>query len=229
MIELVGDRAGHVLERDEINDVVVFVEIIFDLDRRAVVVAMQPLTAITFVSDEMPRAEHQVILGNPDLEARARHGLLTPGVASGISTDRPACGAGGTWQLNCAIPQGHEQGGRHEVGGGARVELVSPRSSQAPSRVEQPDSSLMSSGKSRCMTVLFQLSVPILLTGHFPLLGEFSHADVLDGTLVQLVGRPIVSCSVATTSSALTTQQWEMQANTDAFARFEATYPRSLI
>jgi hypothetical protein len=54
MIELVGDRAGHVLERDEINDVVVLVEISFDLDRRAVVVAVQPLTAITFISDEMP-------------------------------------------------------------------------------------------------------------------------------------------------------------------------------
>ncbi len=41
MIELVGDRPGHVLERDEIDHVVVRVEVPLDLDRRAVVVAVQ--------------------------------------------------------------------------------------------------------------------------------------------------------------------------------------------
>ena len=69
MIELIGDRPGHVLEGDEVHHVVVRVEVPFHLDGRPVVVAVDPFATISLVRDEMSRAEHQVILRDPHLVA----------------------------------------------------------------------------------------------------------------------------------------------------------------
>ena len=81
MIELVDDRPRHVLERDEVDDVVVRVQVSLNLDGRPVVVAVQPLAVVAVIRDEVSRTEHQVILGDADLVARGGHGLETPGVA----------------------------------------------------------------------------------------------------------------------------------------------------
>jgi len=57
MIDLVDDAAGQVLQRDEIEDVVILVEVVFHLDGRPVVVAVDPLALVSGVGDEVPRAE----------------------------------------------------------------------------------------------------------------------------------------------------------------------------
>ena len=46
----------------------VLVEVAFDLDRRPIVVAVDPLALIALIGDEMARAEDQVVLGDADLE-----------------------------------------------------------------------------------------------------------------------------------------------------------------
>src|SRR5262249_3291829 len=53
----------------EVKDVEVIVERAFDLHGRAVVVAVQPFALVALVADEVPGAENQVVLGDPDLEA----------------------------------------------------------------------------------------------------------------------------------------------------------------
>ncbi len=67
MVELVDDLTGQVLQGDEVEDVVVDVEVILDLDRRPVVVAVDTLALVTCVGDEVARAEDQVILGDTHL------------------------------------------------------------------------------------------------------------------------------------------------------------------
>ncbi len=68
MVELIRDRAGQVLESDEVDHVVVLVKIVLDLDRRPVVVAVETLAMVAVIGDEMPGAEDQVILGYANFE-----------------------------------------------------------------------------------------------------------------------------------------------------------------
>jgi hypothetical protein len=83
MIQLIDDRPGHVLEGDEVDYVVVLVKSAFHLDRGSVIVTVNPLATISVIGDEMTRAEDQIILGHPNLEARRRHGDETPMVMAG--------------------------------------------------------------------------------------------------------------------------------------------------
>ncbi len=73
VVEFIGDRLGPVLERNEIEDVAVIVELALNFDGGAVVVAVQAFTLVTFVADEVAGAEDQVVLGDADFEA-FRHG-----------------------------------------------------------------------------------------------------------------------------------------------------------
>ena len=69
VVQLVDDRLRQVLERDEVDDVVVLVEVALDLDGRPIVMAVDPLALIALIGDEVARAEDEVVLGDPDLEA----------------------------------------------------------------------------------------------------------------------------------------------------------------
>ena len=74
VVDLVDDAAGQVLQRDEVEDVVVLVELAFDLHGGTIVVAVEPLALVPFVADEVAGAEHQMVLGHADFEALAAHG-----------------------------------------------------------------------------------------------------------------------------------------------------------
>ena len=78
VVELVDDPAGQVLERDEVEDVMVLVELVFHLDGRPIVMAVDSLALAAGVGDEVARAEDQVILGDTDLVTRTGHGWETP-------------------------------------------------------------------------------------------------------------------------------------------------------
>ena len=79
MVELVGDGPGHVLESDEVDHIMIDIEVAFDLDGGPVIVAVDPLAVIAVVGDEMPGAEHQVVFGDVDFEARRWHGRSSIG------------------------------------------------------------------------------------------------------------------------------------------------------
>ena len=70
MVELVGDDASHILESDEVDHVVIGIELAFDLDGRAIVMAVDSLAVIPVVRDEMPGAKDQVVFGDVNFEAR---------------------------------------------------------------------------------------------------------------------------------------------------------------
>src|SRR5690606_15421264 len=61
VIDLVHQPPHDPLQRDEVEDVAVLVQLALDLDPRAVVVAVQPL-ALVAVGDEVPGGEHEVVL-----------------------------------------------------------------------------------------------------------------------------------------------------------------------
>ncbi len=67
VVELVDDGPGQILQGDEVEDVMVDVQVILDLDRRPVIVAVDALALVTRVGDEVARAEDQVILGDSHL------------------------------------------------------------------------------------------------------------------------------------------------------------------
>ncbi len=68
MVEPVDDRLGHVLQCDEVDHIVILIQVAFGLDGCTVIVAVESLALIALVRDEMPRAEDQVVLRDPDLE-----------------------------------------------------------------------------------------------------------------------------------------------------------------
>src|SRR5262249_39282677 len=73
VIQLVGNCLGAVLQRDEVEYVIVLVQRPLDLDGDAVVVAMQALALVAFVADEVPRAEDEVVLADTHVKT-FRHG-----------------------------------------------------------------------------------------------------------------------------------------------------------
>src|SRR5262249_2150196 len=108
MIQLVDDRLRQVLQRDEIDDVVVLVEVAFHFDGRPIVMAVDPLALVALIGDKVPRAEDEIVLGHTDLEPRRWHGgqiLVLDGSGKPLcrragrlgSSDQPdACEVSGT-------------------------------------------------------------------------------------------------------------------------------------
>ena len=74
VIQFVGDRAGQVLKSDEVDHIVVLIQISLNFDGSTVVVTVEPLAVVAVICDEVTRTEDQVILRDPDLEKRRRHG-----------------------------------------------------------------------------------------------------------------------------------------------------------
>jgi hypothetical protein len=73
VVEFVDDRSSQTQQGNEVENVVIPVEVVLDLNRDPIVVPVDSLALVTVVSDEVPRAEHQIILGHTDLVTRARH------------------------------------------------------------------------------------------------------------------------------------------------------------
>lgn len=69
VVEGIRQLAHDVLEGDEIENVIVLVERGFDFHGHAIVVAVQALTIVAAVRDEMPGTEDQVIFGDTDCKA----------------------------------------------------------------------------------------------------------------------------------------------------------------
>ncbi len=67
MVEFVGDELGPLLQRDEIEYVIILVQDAFDLDRGPVVVAMQPFALVAFVADEVAGAKDEIVLADTNL------------------------------------------------------------------------------------------------------------------------------------------------------------------
>src|SRR5262249_39810943 len=51
-------------------------KVVLDFDGRAVIVPVQPFALVSLVADEVPRAEDQVIFGDPDFVTFAAHGAF---------------------------------------------------------------------------------------------------------------------------------------------------------
>lgn len=66
VIEFVDDLAGEVFEQDEIGDVMILVEFVFDLDRRPVIMAVESFATVSRICDEMTRAEDKIIFCHAD-------------------------------------------------------------------------------------------------------------------------------------------------------------------
>src|SRR5262249_37186792 len=81
VVKFFDDGAGGVLQCDEVEDVVVFVERALDLDGSAVIMPVQALALVAFVADEMAATEDQIILRHTDLVALTH--LMAASVANG--------------------------------------------------------------------------------------------------------------------------------------------------
>src|SRR5438132_108518 len=73
MVELVDNRFDAAFESDEVENVVVLVQVPFDVDGGAVVMTMQALALVALVANEVPAAENKIVLGDTHLET-LRHG-----------------------------------------------------------------------------------------------------------------------------------------------------------
>jgi hypothetical protein len=69
MVEFIRDRLGEPFQRNEIEQIVVFIQVAFDFHRSAIVVAVQPLALVAFVADEVSAAEYELIFRDPDVIA----------------------------------------------------------------------------------------------------------------------------------------------------------------
>jgi hypothetical protein len=74
VVELARDVAGDVAQGDEVEDVMVLVQVVLDLDRRPVVVAVDPLALVAREGDEVARAEDEFVLLHADLVAPGGQG-----------------------------------------------------------------------------------------------------------------------------------------------------------
>jgi hypothetical protein len=73
VVKLIRDQASQVLESDEVDHVVILVELVLHLDRRPVIVAVEPLAVITVIGDEMASTEDEVVLGYSYFELGVAH------------------------------------------------------------------------------------------------------------------------------------------------------------
>ena len=66
MIEFIGDGLGALFKSDKVEDVMIGVQIAFDFDAGAIVVAVQTFALVAFVADEMAAAKDEMVFGDAD-------------------------------------------------------------------------------------------------------------------------------------------------------------------
>src|SRR5262249_40922279 len=84
VVEFISDGFGPEFKRDEVEHVLVGIEVAFDFDGGAIIMAMQSFTLVTFVADEMPGAENQVVFGDTNFVVLG-HDRKSAGQWNGVS------------------------------------------------------------------------------------------------------------------------------------------------
>ena len=72
VVELIGDRTRQVFEGDEVENIMVDIKCVFHLDGNPVIMPVDSFTLIIQISDEVSRAEDEVVFTHANFVGRAR-------------------------------------------------------------------------------------------------------------------------------------------------------------